>query len=53
MKFPVKDFSSKYDQIHRKLRIWWHLLKKSLMENLFFCVVKIKTYYKNFWKNDW
>ena len=34
MKFPIKDFFSKYDQIHRRLRIWWHLLKKSLMENL-------------------
>ena len=28
MKFPIKDFFSKYDQIRRKLRIWSHLLKK-------------------------
>ena len=35
----VKDFFSKYDQICRKLRIWSHLLKKSLMENFIFCVV--------------
>ena len=30
MKFSIKDFSSKYDQIRRKLRIWSHLLEKSL-----------------------
>ena len=33
MKFPIKDFLSKCDQIHRKLLIWSHLLKKSLMKN--------------------
>ena len=37
MKFPIKDFSSKCEQIRRKLRIWSHLLKKSLMENFIFC----------------
>ena len=36
MKFSIKDFLSKCDQIRRKLRIWSHLLKKSLMENLVF-----------------
>ena len=36
MKFSIKDFFSKYDQIHRKLRIWSHLLKKFLMENFIF-----------------
>ena len=30
MKFSIKDFFSKCDQIRRKLRIWSHLLKKSL-----------------------
>ena len=30
------DFSSKYDQTRRFLRIWSHLLKKSLIEN-FLC----------------
>ena len=35
----MKDFFSKYDQIHRKLRIWSHLLKKPLMEDVIFCVV--------------
>ena len=33
MKFSIKDFFSKCDQIRRKLRIWPHLLKKSFMEN--------------------
>ena len=33
MKFIIKDFFSKYDQIRRKLWIWSHLLKKSLLEN--------------------
>ena len=37
MKFSIKDFFSKCDQIRRKLRIWSHLLKKSLMENFTFC----------------
>ena len=38
MKFLIKDFFSKCDQIRRKLQIWSHLLKKSLMENSTFCV---------------
>ena len=33
MKFSIKDFFSKYDQIHSKLPIWSHLLTESLMEN--------------------
>ena len=39
MKFSIKEFFSKCEQIHRKLRIWSHLLKKSLKENFFFCTV--------------
>ena len=38
-KFFIKDFFSKCDQIHkihRFLRIWSHLLKKSFMENFLF-----------------
>ena len=31
MKFLIKDFFSKCDQIGRKPRIWSHFLKKSLM----------------------
>ena len=34
MKFSIEDFFSKNDQIRRKSRIWSHLLKKSLMENI-------------------
>ena len=40
MKFSIKDFFSKCDHIRRKLLIWSHLLKKSLMENFIFCAVK-------------
>ena len=36
MKFFVKDFFSKCEQIRRKLQIWSHLLRKSLMENFVF-----------------
>ena len=39
MKFPIKDFFRKCDQIRRKLRIWSHLRKKTLMENFIFCAV--------------
>ena len=39
MKSSIKDFFSKCDQIYRKLQIWSHLLKKSLMGNFIFCVV--------------
>ena len=36
MKFSIKDFLSKYDQIRSFLRISSHLLKKPLMENFIF-----------------
>ena len=36
MKFFIKNFFSKCDQIRRKPRVWSHLLKKSLMENFIF-----------------
>ena len=39
MKFSIKDFFRKCDQIRRKLRNWSHLLKKSLMKNSIFCPV--------------
>ena len=41
MRFSIMDFFSKCDQISRKLWIWSHLLKKSLMENFIFCAVNI------------
>ena len=44
IKFSNKDFFSKYDQIRRFLRIWSHLLKKSLMENFTFCAVYLVHY---------
>ena len=56
MKFSIKDFFSKRDQIRRKLWIWSHLLKNSLMENFNFCAVKpesvliLPTYI--FWKEN-
>ena len=39
IKFSIQDFFSKCDQIHRKLQILPHLLKKSLTENFIFCAV--------------
>ena len=46
MKFSIKDFFSKCDQI--RMRIWSYLLKKSLMENFKFlgsvtCVYLLKS----------
>ena len=38
MKFSIEDFFIKYDQIHWKMQVWSHLLKKLLiMENVTFC----------------
>ena len=39
MKFSIKDFFSKCDQIRSFLPIRSHLLKKSLMKNFIFCAV--------------
>ena len=51
MKFSIEDLSSKCDQISRKLRIWSHLMEKSLMENFifceFYCPRKGQTYLRN------
>ena len=41
MKFSIKDFFSKCDQICIFLRIWSHLLKKSLIINFIFRAVCI------------
>ena len=43
MKFSIKDLFSYCDQIRRKLRIWSHLLKNSLMENFNFCAAEPKS----------
>ena len=39
MKFSIKDFFGKCDQIHSFLLIWSYLLEKYLMENFIFCAV--------------
>ena len=41
MKFSIKVFLSKCDQIGSFLRIWSHLMKNSLVENVIFCAVAI------------
>ena len=41
VKFSIKDFFSKCDQISSILRIWSHLLNKSVMENFIFCAVLV------------
>ena len=41
MKFSIKDFCNKCDQIRSFLSIWSHLLKKSFMENFIFCSVTV------------
>ena len=40
IKCSITDFFSKCNQIRRKLRIWSHFLKKSLMQSFIFCAVK-------------
>ena len=56
MKFSIKDFFSKCDQIHSFLRIWSHSLKKFLMENFIFCAVcvsSVKIYVsKRSWRSE-
>ena len=39
MKFSIKDFFSKYDQICSFMRIWSHLLENYLMENFIYRAV--------------
>ena len=55
MKFSIKYFFSKCDQIRSFLRIWLHLLKKSLMKNFIFCaanVTKSAGNYLVFWQRS-
>ena len=44
VKFSIKNFFSKFDQIRSFRWIWSHLLKKFLMENFIFCAMSRKTY---------
>ena len=54
MKFSIRDFFSRCDQMHSFLRIWSHLLNKSLMENLIFCAVICRgSFRKCFIINAW
>ena len=48
MKFSITDFFRKCDQICRKLRIWSHWLKKSVMENFIFCAVSSRVLWCKF-----
>ena len=43
MKFSITDFFGKCDQIRGFLRIFSHLLKKSVMDNFIFRTVYIKS----------
>ena len=43
----MKNFFSKCDQIRRKLRIWSHLLKKSLVTNFIFCAAMSMSHHVN------
>ena len=45
MQLSIKNFFSKSDQIRSFLRIWSHLLKKSLMKNFIFCAVNKETFF--------
>ena len=40
MKFSIKRFLSKCEQIGRKMQIWSHLLKKSVIKNFIFRAVQ-------------
>ena len=48
MKFSIKDFVSKCNQICSFLLIWSHLLKKVLMENFNFCAVTFQCLRKSY-----
>ena len=46
MKFSIKNYFSKCDKISSSLRIWSHLLKKTLMEkSIFLCSVSSQKHY--------
>ena len=48
IRFSMKYFFSKCDQIRRKFRIWLHLPRNSLMENfMFFAVNKLVSFFSD------
>ena len=53
MKFSIKDFNSKCDQIRNLLRIWSHLLKKSLMGNVIFLCCEVFDKNTKSWYYRW
>ena len=53
MKFFIKDFCNKYDQICRKLRIWSHLLKEYLMGNCMFRAESDSSHSMIIWQVIW
>ena len=53
MKFSFKDFFSKRDQIRSFLRIWSHLLKKSLIENFILCAVILSESWQLVQQENW
>ena len=52
-KFSVKNLFRKYNQIHRRLQIWSHLLKIDLMENFVRWNLRIGIWKEYFWKHYW
>ena len=50
MKFSIKDFGA--NQIRMKLRIWSHLMKKSLIENFIIFAVKWALTQRLSWKQN-
>ena len=46
--FLLRICFRKCDQIRKELRIWSHLLKKSVMENFIFCVVVLVIWFLHF-----
>ena len=53
MKLFIKDFFSKRDQIRSFLRIWSHLLKKSLIENFILCAVILSESWQLVQQENW
>ena len=51
IKFSIKNFFSKDDQIHSLLQLWSHLLKKSSIEKIIFGVVLYSIKFSMFWQS--
>ena len=52
VKFYTKDFFSKYDQIHRKLRIWSHAVHKLVPTSNFLIPSEMRIYQKHYCKSS-